>query len=102
MVYTTSQRPVSPNDRNRVKREWDELAKVEKWTGDEDQQYSNKDYAFGRERMKKLREQKAEKTEAGTGPVVDGQRDAGELELLGDQMRSSSPRSQSPKPQEWS
>ncbi|KAB5526345.1 hypothetical protein GE09DRAFT_1151163 [Coniochaeta sp. 2T2.1] len=54
------------------KHEWDELAKFEKWTGDGDQQYSEKDYAFGRERMKKLREQEAEKNEAQKEPDMKG------------------------------
>ncbi|KAB5533639.1 hypothetical protein GE09DRAFT_367044 [Coniochaeta sp. 2T2.1] len=54
------------------KHEWVKLAKFEKWSGDGDQQYSEKDYGFGRERMKKLKAQEAEKNETQKEPDMKG------------------------------
>ncbi|KAH8903682.1 hypothetical protein BR93DRAFT_940354 [Coniochaeta sp. PMI_546] len=47
-----------------IQQNWDELAKFEDWTGAEYQQYSEKDYALGRERVKRHLEQESKEQEA--------------------------------------
>ncbi|KAJ9165153.1 hypothetical protein NKR19_g698 [Coniochaeta hoffmannii] len=39
--------------------QWDELAKFEEWTGAEHQHYSEEDFALGRERIRKRKEDEA-------------------------------------------